>query len=1150
MCQKLMRICLIFLLVIPVFAGAKEFYLKFPVTEITDFNQIAGIISLDNVRTDTVFAYANEAELADFKSLGIPFTILPAPSSLYYHRMSSETADVLRLDSYPTYGGYLQMMEQFATNYPQICRLDTIGYTTENRLLLSLVISDNVYTEEREPEFFYTSSMHGDELVGAIMLLKLADYLLTNYGDTLTVAGRRVTHMVNNMEICLNPLFNPDGTYNGGNNTVSGATRYNANGKDLNRNFPDRLVDPFNTPAGREKETQEMLAYASRHNFIMSANFHGGAQVANYPWDNGAPSGSYSMCPDDAWFIKVSKAYATLNPDLMNGGWPNGITNGCAWYVVNGGRQDWMYFFEGGREITIELSNIKLPSASTLENYWQHNRESLLAYMEQAFNGIRGVVTDAETGLPVEAGIEVIGYPNVPVYSDPDLGDFYRLLMPGSYDLVVSAEYYSADTLHNITVLDSGFTEISVQLQPLPRGYVYGKARLADTTTAAGITVTLQDQSVLTNANGFFAFPKVYADSLKIRFTKDGYSPAVSGGWLAGDDTLWVEATLFPASGSILIISDDNGERRFGNSRREEAENVTIRSKHRGAASLLFKNTLESAGYGVTMETSAQTNSGQWNNYQLVVWSSGANSSPISSTVHQNDLIDYVNNGGRLIVEGGEIGYDHRSNNPFAQTVLRMNGWVTDDAGNLKVKNSSHPITANLAATIPLNYSSYGDQDAVNALSPAQVIIENSSRPNTGGVVADSQVVFMAFNIAAVQPAEAQQLILNTARYLVPLQQIQQDIAIVGIPGFRQGDLIPGDSLLPLHINLKNFGRQARPAGDSVTVFFSRGGNYLYEYRGVTQDSLQPGESIDLNLGDWQGSGKFGEWQISAALDTSADEISGNNKLNLQFSEIPANSGLVEDFESGMNHWTIYHTDSLPAINGWQRASWPAGGGWYSACVLPGQNNQQDEWLVSPRLSLSDSLYFYWDYGSGAISGNKIMLLASTTDSLKSSFTDTLLYYSEGDTLPANGFSEPLAIDLSAYRLQNTYLAFVYQGSSSNYFALDNFLQTVTPSAISGGISQVPSTFQLLPNFPNPFNPATTIRYNLPVSARVSVEIFNLLGQKVKSLAKTIQPAGIHEVVWNGDESASGVYLCRMNARDLQNGTLLYKKEMKMLLLK
>ncbi|NIR95680.1 MAG: hypothetical protein GWO08_19175, partial [Gammaproteobacteria bacterium] len=293
------------------------------------------------------------------------------------------------------------------------------------------------------------------------------------------------------------PLANPDGMYRA-DTTVSNPWRGNANGVDLNRDFPDRISDPINTPIGREPETQAMMALAAAHNFNLSANFHGGAQVANYPWDNGAPSGSYSACPDDAWFIDVATDYASTNNDLLNGGFTNGITNGCDWYAIFGGRQDWIYYWHGGRELTIELWNTKFPPGSVLPQRWANNRESFLSHMEQTFKGVRGIVSDVNSGNPLWAQIDVDGYAEVPVFTDPDVGDFHRMLLPGNYTLYVRAPHHYADTLYNVTVVDTGATRLNTALQKLPNNGIVGQVVLTDTSYHGGIKVHTQGKTAYT----------------------------------------------------------------------------------------------------------------------------------------------------------------------------------------------------------------------------------------------------------------------------------------------------------------------------------------------------------------------------------------------------------------------------------------------------------------------------------------------------------------------------------------------------------------------------------------------------------------------------------------------------------------------------
>lgn len=87
----------------------------------------------------------------------------------------------------------------------------------------------------------------------------------------------------------------------------------------------------------------------------------------------------------------------------------------------------------------------------------------------------------------------------------------------------------------------------------------------------------------------------------------------------------------------------------------------------------------------------------------------------------------------------------------------------------------------------------------------------------------------------------------------------------------------------------------------------------------------------------------------------------------------------------------------------------------------------------------------------------------------------------------------------------------------------------------NNGKPEVPTTYVLYPNFPNPFNPATTIPYGLPVPGRVVVVVYNLSGQKVRELVSGLKDAGMHAVRWDGKddggrEVGSGVYICLLES--------------------
>jgi len=339
-----------------------------------------------------------------------------------------------------------------------LCRLDTIGTSINGKLVLALKISVNAAVDEDKPEVFYTSTMHGDETGGFILMLHLADYLLKNYN-----VNERVTSLVDNLEIWINPLANPDGTYGTG-NTITSPTRYNANGYDLNRNFPD----PFTPNTLKQKETLDMIKFMRKHKFVLSANFHSGSEVVNYPWDRWISK----LHADDSWFNSISRAYADTahlyaGPEYMNF-LDNGVTRGALWYIVYGGRQDFMTWELHGREVTIELDNQFVTPAPQLTLLWQNNWHSLIGYLENALYGIHGLVRDVNSHEPVPAKVYITGHDkdSSEVYSDTLTGSFERFLYSGSWNLTFSATGYRDTTINNVKVVSGQKTDLIVDMSP------------------------------------------------------------------------------------------------------------------------------------------------------------------------------------------------------------------------------------------------------------------------------------------------------------------------------------------------------------------------------------------------------------------------------------------------------------------------------------------------------------------------------------------------------------------------------------------------------------------------------------------------------------------------------------------------------------
>ena len=288
------------------------------------------------------------------------------------HIRFSKMEGVKFADEYPNPEQIIEKMKELQRAHPKLMTLIEIGKSVEGRPLLFAKITapSNVGTRlASRPEFKYVANMHGNEIVGREMMMSLIEDLVTQYGkDT------RITKLVDSVQIYIMPSMNPDG--------AKKQSRFNSHGVDLNRSFPDFTTsDNRNTIEGREPEIQAMMKFQAQHQFKLSANFHGGAEVVNYPWDT-----SSDTIPQENLIKKLSLDYATRVPYIYNStSFRHGITKGYDWYEVDGGMQDWSIYWHKDLQVTIELHKEKWPEYSVCARRYRENRDALLNYIEAVY---------------------------------------------------------------------------------------------------------------------------------------------------------------------------------------------------------------------------------------------------------------------------------------------------------------------------------------------------------------------------------------------------------------------------------------------------------------------------------------------------------------------------------------------------------------------------------------------------------------------------------------------------------------------------------------------------------------------------------------------------------------------------------------------
>ncbi|MFP4846073.1 M14 family zinc carboxypeptidase [Winogradskyella sp. PE311] len=431
--------------------------------QLKEFSEDLTIINF-NVSTKEVKAWANENQFKKFLELKIPYKVFKADNDINQRLMSNKISGYSKntkqgytldfpLKAYPTYSDYASQMQNFETEHSDIVNFFSIGSTEQgDKEILFVKISDNISIDEAEPKLLYTSSMHGDEIAGFTMMLNLIDYLITAYKTESHPDHKRIFKLINGSEIWINPNANPDGTYHlsRNNTSVANARRGNFNNIDLNRNYPDNINGAHSDNENYQSETLLFMELAEKHHFVTAANFHGGSELVNYPWDN-----TFERHADDSWWKLTAGEYRDIAQEVAPNGYMddenNGVTNGADWYRIYGSRQDYMNHSHQCKELTVELSEIKKPYANQLNSLWNYNKEALISYLEQGTYGFRGVVKDAETGLPIKGTtVKVIGHDAHGSWTITDIdGDFYRPIYAGKYDLIFEAPNYRPIILSN-----------------------------------------------------------------------------------------------------------------------------------------------------------------------------------------------------------------------------------------------------------------------------------------------------------------------------------------------------------------------------------------------------------------------------------------------------------------------------------------------------------------------------------------------------------------------------------------------------------------------------------------------------------------------------------------------------------------------------
>lgn len=177
--------------------------------------KLAPYYSVVDAGPDFVKMIVNDRELTELSAKGYMVEILIKDYGRYMD-------EIVAKGFYHTYQQVCDSLNAWASRYPAICRLDTIGLSVQNRVILGVRITSNPRLEEKEPEIRVIGAMHGNEKIGTENALFFGGWLVRNYAS-----NSLVRYLVDNREFWVYPIYNVDG------HVLN--QRGNANGVDLNR---------------------------------------------------------------------------------------------------------------------------------------------------------------------------------------------------------------------------------------------------------------------------------------------------------------------------------------------------------------------------------------------------------------------------------------------------------------------------------------------------------------------------------------------------------------------------------------------------------------------------------------------------------------------------------------------------------------------------------------------------------------------------------------------------------------------------------------------------------------------------------------------------------------------------------------------------
>lgn len=544
---------------------------------------------------------------------------------------------------------------------------------------------------------------------------------------------------------------------------------------------------------------------------------------------------------------------------------------------------------------------------------------------------------------------------------------------------------------------------------------------------------------------------------------------------------------LEATNGNILVINDDvTREEMVENAPKLGKNGVVLAEGYSAPASRSaseIADDLTAIGYTTALINTSYYNVADWVNYDLIIVASGRNTNSLNSTLKLH-MASFVAAGGKLMVEGGEVAYTHRSDSAFCANVLHITGWNGDSVGEFKVRDANHAVMSVpnvVPSTIDLAYSGYGDSDSVSPASDADWPGSWTNSTTKGSVICydtdpnpqDGQIVFMALCYSSLSVNGRSDLLYNGVNYLLAAEvgnaSITGNVQVVGA-GTNGGvtlTLTPGDDTVVTGPD-GAYTFDGLLAGDYHLVASIPGSS-----TGVADITLADGEAFQQNFSlnailtstfcdapDVVIPDNSPEAGVYCAIDVALEKPLSAISVYLDITHSHV-ADLIVELISPEGTTVLLHNNQSSENADIQ--------GWYATEITP---------YESLDVLLGEAVQGQWQL--------------HVTD----------------------------AGDQDVGNINDWCLALTYEDNGSL-------------SAV--GDANLPQVLALNGNHPNPFNPMTAIKFSVPAEQRIELSVYDVRGVRVRTLVSEVMAAGQHQVNWMGrDDSgrhvASGAYFYRLSS--------------------